>query len=84
MKLVQYDKYLVNIVRTDGLVLWHQDILSYSVDYAPMHFQLFLGLILTFKLCYHDSAPPPHVLFYQNQTTKCLKLSDASNNVSVR
>ena len=81
MKLVQYDKYLVNIVRTDGLVLWHQDILSYSVDYAPMHFQLFLGLILTFKLCYHA---PPHVLFYQNQTTKCLKLSDASNNVSVR
>ena len=71
MKLVQYDEYLVNIVPTDGLVLWHQDILSYSVDYAPMHFQLFLGLILTFKLCYHDSAPPP-----------CFILSKSNNKVS--
>ena len=42
MKLVQYNEYLVITVDTDGLVLWHQVISSYSDDYAPMHFQFFM------------------------------------------
>ena len=32
-----------NTVDTDGLVLKHQGISSYSVEYAPMHFQFFMG-----------------------------------------
>ena len=43
MKLVQYKECLVSIVYTDGLVLQHQGISSYSAEYAPMHFQLFMG-----------------------------------------
>ena len=35
MKLVQYNEYLVSIVDTDGLVLKHQAISSYSAEYAP-------------------------------------------------
>ena len=35
MKLVQYNEYLVNIVDTDGLMLEHQGISSYSAVYAP-------------------------------------------------
>ena len=38
MKLVQYSEYLVSIVDTDGLVLQHQDISSYSAEYTPMCF----------------------------------------------
>ena len=42
MKLVQYNEYLVSTVATDGLVLQHQGISSYRVEYAPMYFQLFM------------------------------------------
>ena len=38
MKLDQYDKKSVRTVDTDGLVLWHQGISSYSAEYAHMHF----------------------------------------------
>ena len=31
---------------TDGLVLWYQGISSNSAEYAPMHFQLFVGSTL--------------------------------------
>ena len=43
MKLVPYDEYIVSIVGTDGLVLYHQGISSYSVQYTPLYFQLFMG-----------------------------------------
>ena len=43
MQLVQYDEYLVSTVATDGLVLLHQGISSYSDEEAPTHFQLFMG-----------------------------------------
>ena len=46
MKLVQLQEYLFSTVDTDGLVLKHQAISSYSDEYAPnipMHFQLFMG-----------------------------------------
>ena len=43
MKLLQYNEYLVSTVNTDGLVLQHQGISSYSSEYAPMCFQLFMG-----------------------------------------
>ena len=42
MKLVQCNEYLVSTVDTDGLVLKLQDISSYSVQYAPVCFQLCL------------------------------------------
>ena len=42
MKLLQYKEYLVTTVDTDGLVLQHQGISSYSAEYGPMHFQLFM------------------------------------------
>ena len=35
--------YLINTVDTDGLVLYHQGISSFSAEYAPMHFQSFMG-----------------------------------------
>ena len=38
MKLVQYREYLTSNVDTDGLVLQHQGISSYSAKYAPMCF----------------------------------------------
>ena len=40
MKLVQYNEYLVCTVDTDGLVIYHQGISSYSSEYVPMLFQL--------------------------------------------
>ena len=43
MKLVQYNWYLVSIVDTDGLVLQHQGISSYSAEHKPMRFQPFMG-----------------------------------------
>ena len=43
MKLVQYNECLVSIVDNDGLVLWHQGIISHSADYAPMRFPVFKG-----------------------------------------
>ena len=43
IKLVQYNKYLLNIVDTDGLVLKHQGISSFSVDYSLVRFWLFLS-----------------------------------------
>ena len=43
MKLVQYGNHLVSTVDTDGLVLKHQAISSYSAKYTPMHCQLFRG-----------------------------------------
>ena len=30
-------------VGTDGLVLQHQGIRSHSAEYAPLHFQIFMG-----------------------------------------
>ena len=42
MKLIQYNGYSVSTVDTDGLVLKHQGISSYSTEYALMHFQLFM------------------------------------------
>ena len=41
MKLVQSNEYLVSTVDTDGLVLLHEDISSYSAEYTNMCFQLF-------------------------------------------
>ena len=43
MKLVQCNEYLVSTVDTDAQVLKHQDISSYSAEYTPVHFQLFMG-----------------------------------------
>ena len=43
LKLVQYSKYIPIAAGTDGLVLQHQGSSSYSADYEPMHFQLFMG-----------------------------------------
>ena len=43
MKLAQYSKYVVGNVGADDLVLWHQGISSYSADYTPICFQLFMG-----------------------------------------
>ena len=40
MKLAQLSEYLVSTVATDGLV-----ISSSSAEYAPMHFQLFMGYL---------------------------------------
>ena len=41
--MARYNEYLVSTVDTDGLVLQNQDISSHSAEYAPMHFQLFMG-----------------------------------------
>ena len=41
MKL-QYIKYFVGTVDTDGLVLEHQGISSYSAENASLYFQLYL------------------------------------------
>ena len=43
MKLVQHNECLVSIVDTDGLVLYHQGISSYSADYAPLRSPVFKG-----------------------------------------
>ena len=43
MKLVQHSECLISIVDTDGLVLQHQGISSYSADYAPMRLSVFKG-----------------------------------------
>ena len=43
MKQVQYNEYLVSIVDTDGLVLYHQGISNHGADYAPMRFPVFKG-----------------------------------------
>ena len=43
MKPVQNNEYIVSTVDTDGLVLQHQGISSYSAEYEPMCFQLFMG-----------------------------------------
>ena len=43
MKLIKYNVYLVSTVDTDGLVLQHQGSNSHSAEYAPMHFQMFMG-----------------------------------------
>ena len=43
MKLAQYNKCLVSIVDTNGLVLKHQGISSHSADYVPMCFPVFKG-----------------------------------------
>ena len=43
-KLIQYNEYLVSTVGTDALVLIkHQGISSYSAEYTPIGFQLFMG-----------------------------------------
>ena len=36
MKVVQYNEYLVRNVDADGLMLWHQGIISYSAECAHM------------------------------------------------
>ena len=38
MILVKYIEYLVSIVDTNGLVLKHHSISSYSAEYTPVHF----------------------------------------------
>ena len=43
MKLVEYKAYLIGNVDTGGLVLYHQGISSYSAEYPPVCFQLFMG-----------------------------------------
>ena len=43
MKLIQYSKYLLRTVDTDGLVLYHQGISSHSADYAHIRFQVFMS-----------------------------------------
>ena len=43
MKLVQYNKCEVDTMDIGGLVLLKQDISSYSAEYVPRHFQLFMG-----------------------------------------
>ena len=43
MELVQYNEYLVVIVDTNGLVLYHQAISSHNADYAPMSYSVFKG-----------------------------------------
>ena len=43
VKLVCNNKYFASTVDADSLVLKHEGIISYSDDYAPMHFQLFMG-----------------------------------------
>ena len=43
MEVVRYNLYLASTVGTDGLVLNLQDISSYSGQYAPMRFRLFMG-----------------------------------------
>ena len=43
MKLAQYIKYLFITEVSYGLVLQHQGISSYSAEYGPMYFQLFMG-----------------------------------------
>ena len=43
MKLVQYNEYLVSTMDTDDLMLQHQGICSYSAEYTPIEFQLFMG-----------------------------------------
>ena len=43
MKLLQRYEYVVSTMDADGLVLLHQDMSSYSTEYAPIHFQLFIG-----------------------------------------
>ena len=43
MKLVQQNVCLVSTVDIDGRVVWHQGISSYSAEYTPICFQLFMG-----------------------------------------
>ena len=43
MKLAQYNKCLISIVDTGGLVLLHQGNSSHGADYAPMRFPVFKG-----------------------------------------
>ena len=37
---IQYNEYVVNILKYDGLVLLHQVIRSHSAEYLSMHSQL--------------------------------------------
>ena len=44
MILIQYSEYLVvSTVDTNGLVLKHQDISSYSADFTHVPFELLMG-----------------------------------------
>ena len=43
MKLLQCNEYVVSQVDTDGLVLQHKGISSYSAEYTLMYFLLFMG-----------------------------------------
>ena len=43
MELNPYYEYIISTVGTDGLVLKLQAISPHSAEYAPMHFQLFMG-----------------------------------------
>ena len=45
LKLFKCNVNLVSTVCTDALVLKHQSISSHSAEYAPMHFQMFMGLV---------------------------------------
>ena len=52
MWLIQYNEYLVNTVDTDGLVLQHQGISSYSAKYATSLSRLCGKRIIVTILCY--------------------------------
>ena len=52
MSLIQYNEYLVNTVDTDGLVLQHQGISSYSAECAARLGRLWGKLIIVTILCY--------------------------------
>ena len=43
MQLIQYNKYLISNVDTDGPGHPHQDTRSHSAEYARMRFQVFMG-----------------------------------------
>ena len=47
MKQFQYNDCLVSIVNTDGLVLLHQGLSSYSDDYASMCIPVFKSEIFS-------------------------------------
>ena len=52
MWLIQNNEYLVNTVDTDGLVLQHQGISSYSAEYAPSLGRLWGKRMIVTILCY--------------------------------
>ena len=58
MRVVQFNGYLFITVGTYGLVLYHQGMSSYSVEYSPMRFHIFMGYELLL-IIYVLTLPPP-------------------------